>query len=295
WGIFLIEFKHRDAFTTGRGMTGPLRRILRGLVPSKRKQSHLASFKREHLLFICTHEFQPYRFAYFKAPPKGTAAAPLAAFGWGPGDPIRTCQIARIKRGIEAYQYTIAPTASSCSWQPYFQGAVDRYIVRPADEAAFVKPKESDADWHRGPRLVIRRLVSRANRLMAARMRFDAVVKKDLYVLRLDIDADEDDLLFLLGIVNSSLASYLYLCRSAAAQKDDFRQVSLAGLRDLPVPNDFARKADLVAKVRNMEALRLGDEERRTVDAEIDRLVFDAFGINQEGRSEVAAFLGIRG
>lgn len=90
WGIFLIEFNHPDVFTTGRGMTGPLRRILRGLVPNKRKQSHLASFKREHLLFICTHAFEHYRFAYFKAPPKGTATAPLAAFGWGPGDPIRT-------------------------------------------------------------------------------------------------------------------------------------------------------------------------------------------------------------
>lgn len=90
WGIFLIEFNHPDAFTTGRGMTGPLRRILRGLVPSKRKQSHLASFAREHLLFICTHAVEYYRFAYFKAPPKGTATAPLAAFGWGPDDPIRT-------------------------------------------------------------------------------------------------------------------------------------------------------------------------------------------------------------
>jgi hypothetical protein len=90
WGIFLIEFKHADAFTTGRGMTGPLRRILRGLVPSKRWRSTLASFKREHLLFICTHAFEHYRFAYFKAPPKATATAPLAAFGWGPGDPIRT-------------------------------------------------------------------------------------------------------------------------------------------------------------------------------------------------------------
>lgn len=93
WGIFLVEFNHPDAFTTGRGMTGPLRRILRGLVPSKRKASELASFKREHLLFICTHGFTHYRFAYFKAPPKRTAAAPLAAFGWGPGDAIRTLSV----------------------------------------------------------------------------------------------------------------------------------------------------------------------------------------------------------
>lgn len=90
WGIFIVEFKHPDAFTTGRGMTGPLRRILRGLVPGKRKKSHLASFQREHLLFICTHGFEHYRFAYFKAPSQGAATAPLAAFGWGPEGPQRT-------------------------------------------------------------------------------------------------------------------------------------------------------------------------------------------------------------
>lgn len=88
--MFIIEFKHPDAFTTGRGMTGPLRRILRGLVSGKRKKSHLASFQREHLLFICTHGFEHYRFAYFKAPSKGAATAPLAAFGWGPEGPQRT-------------------------------------------------------------------------------------------------------------------------------------------------------------------------------------------------------------
>jgi hypothetical protein len=98
-------------------MTGTLRKVLRGLVPSKRKRSDLASFGNENLLFICNHDYQHYRFAHFKAPgdgkdcgagvppaktasgvpPAKTASgvppaktAPLAAFGWGPGDPIRT-------------------------------------------------------------------------------------------------------------------------------------------------------------------------------------------------------------
>jgi hypothetical protein len=30
WGIFILEFKNSDVFATGRGMTGTLRRILRG-------------------------------------------------------------------------------------------------------------------------------------------------------------------------------------------------------------------------------------------------------------------------
>ncbi len=90
WGIFILEFRNPDVFATGRGMTGTLRKVLRGLVPSKKKRSSLASFNRENLLFICNHDYQHYRFAHFKTPGKDGQTAPLAAFGWGPGDPIRT-------------------------------------------------------------------------------------------------------------------------------------------------------------------------------------------------------------
>ncbi len=52
--------------------------------------SHLATWKRENLLFICTHQYEHFRFAYFKAPQDNTRAAPLAAFGWGPDMSART-------------------------------------------------------------------------------------------------------------------------------------------------------------------------------------------------------------
>ncbi len=90
WGIFLLEFKDEAVFTTGRGMTGILRRVLRGLVPRRRKASHLASWKREHLLFICTHEYKHFRIAYFRAPEDDNKLAPLVTFGWGPDIPSRT-------------------------------------------------------------------------------------------------------------------------------------------------------------------------------------------------------------
>ncbi len=90
WGVFIIEFKHPDAFLAERGMTGVLRQVLRGLVPSARKDAGTPSWKREHLLFICTHNYEHFRFAYFKAPRDGSKTAPLAAFGWGPDIPART-------------------------------------------------------------------------------------------------------------------------------------------------------------------------------------------------------------
>jgi len=90
WGIFLLEFRNSDIFGGGRGTTGKLRKLLRGLVPSKKKEPALTFFAKENLLFICSHNYQHYRFAHFKSPDKPGQTAPLATFGWGPGDPIRT-------------------------------------------------------------------------------------------------------------------------------------------------------------------------------------------------------------
>jgi hypothetical protein len=38
------------------------------------------------LLFICTHDYRQFRFAYFKAPRDNTQLAPLASFGWNRDD-----------------------------------------------------------------------------------------------------------------------------------------------------------------------------------------------------------------
>ena len=90
WGIFVLEFASEEVFTTGRGLTGPLRKVLRGLVPKRRRQANLPAWDRENLLFICTHNYEYFRFAYFKAQKEKTHAAPLTTFGWELGTPART-------------------------------------------------------------------------------------------------------------------------------------------------------------------------------------------------------------
>jgi hypothetical protein len=89
WGIFLLEIASPAHFTARGGLhgaTGTLRQVLRGLVPSRRRESHLPSWQRENLLFLCTHDYRQFRFAYFKAPADGNRLAPLASFGWNEGD-----------------------------------------------------------------------------------------------------------------------------------------------------------------------------------------------------------------
>ena len=88
WGIFVMEFANPDVFTTGRGMTGVLRRVLHGLVSKGRggQSANLPRFTQDNLLFICSHNYERYRFAHFKPAPEGTGTAPMASFGWGPDD-----------------------------------------------------------------------------------------------------------------------------------------------------------------------------------------------------------------
>jgi hypothetical protein len=90
WGIFILEFKRPDVFTSDRGMTGVLRQVLRGLVKNRNKPSSLPSWQRDNLLFISTHNYEHFRIAHFKAPREDGRTARLAAFGWGPDIPART-------------------------------------------------------------------------------------------------------------------------------------------------------------------------------------------------------------
>ena len=86
--------------------------------------------------------------------------------------------------------------------------------------------------YYTNPRILIRRLVNRDDRLMAMIAEDDFVVKKDLNPF---IKTAETPLRYLLACVNSSLHSYLYISQSALALKDDFRQTTLAELQKLPI------------------------------------------------------------
>ena len=94
WGIFLLEFANDAHFTAGGGLHGADRLAAAG-APRPRAQSpprfRPTGWQRENLLFICTHDYRQFRFAYFKAPKDDAKLAPLAAFGWNQGDShIRT-------------------------------------------------------------------------------------------------------------------------------------------------------------------------------------------------------------
>ena len=59
------------------------------------------------------------------------------------------------------------------------------------------------------------------------------VNKKDIYVFKATTRGWDSH--FLLASLNSRLLSFAYLEQDAAATKDDFRQTTLDGLRQLPI------------------------------------------------------------
>jgi DNA-binding protein H-NS len=150
------------------------------------------------------------------------------------------------------------------------------------------------------PKILIRRVINRQDRLDAAYFERQMVFKKDLNPF-IPIDPTCHPL-FLLGLLNSRLLSYLYINTSTIATKDDFRQTTLAELRRLPVvvikssdPADKARQDEMVVKVEAiLEAKELFSKAKidkdktyyenkcAALDRQIDRLVYDLYSLTPE-------------
>ena len=200
-------------------------------------------------------------------------------------------EITSSKRGIEAYQFDILSNPEVDAL-PFFGGQVQRYAIQPSPANRWVVVSEREAPHHEGLRIWTRRIVSRANRLMSAVTRDGYVVKKDLYITKPNFD-DPHKIAALLAILNSSLMSFLYLSRSTAAVKDDFRQVTLSGLRELPIifpdAKTMTELAQMVAS-REKQGGDATDLERR-----IDAIIYRTYGVTGAEQEAIAEWLGRSG
>lgn len=188
------------------------------------------------------------------------------------------------RRGIEAYQYQILTSKKTPNLLPFFTGNIYRYQIEQAP-FSYVKISEIDSPYHSGERLGIRRVVSRKNRIMCSLLQDDFVVKKDIYLFKINAEkAKNFSYLYLLGFLNSSLCSYLYLARYSAATKDDFRQITLSGVRELLVykPTDQEKKVieTIAKKLQSLYKKPDTNEKEITIlENELDEIFFDFYGI----------------
>jgi hypothetical protein len=88
----------------------------------------------------------------------------------------------------------------------------------------------------RGPRLLVRRIVGRSERLTCLVVTEPAVVKKDFYVLAPRVPSRGCSLHAYAALLHARPIAIAVAAREVASTKNDFAQLSLAVLRDLRVP-----------------------------------------------------------
>jgi len=212
-------------------------------------------------------------------------------------------EITKSTQGLAGDRFKRSDSARSAEWYPFGEDAqAYRYeLVVKARTYAFMRDHQSLKQFYEAePKILIRRIINRQDRLDASYCDKQMVFKKDINPFVLS--GEEANANLVLGVINSRLLSYLYVNTSAIATKDDFRQTTLAELRRLPVPvlrfdipSDRARHDKLVELVDKMLALtpklraETNESKRKTLqnaadatDRQIDRLVYELYGLTEE-------------
>ena len=206
----------------------------------------------------------------------------------------------KIKRGVLFNKELLTPKKSSDKYYRYFEGDVYRYITNEVlnswvEFGPNLKECPKEFDWFKGKRILLRRLVNRQQRLMASLADRTFITNKNLYTIKPVQDISHEALL---GILNSKLISYLYLHQVSQATKDDFPQVTIKDILNLPFPDveshskklktiegnvtlmiDLNRKLEKARTPHDIEHI---ERQIKATDSQIDRLVYELYGLTEE-------------
>lgn len=133
------------------------------------------------------------------------------------------------------------------------------------------------------PKILIRRIISRQDRLSVTFCNEKLVFKKDINPF-IPID-NNFDCYFLTGIIASKLISFIYLNSSSIATKDDFRQTTLTELRKLPIPNIKIKNqkpiSDIVKKILKLKSESI-NSDTSNLENQIDQMVYQLYELTEE-------------
>ena len=186
------------------------------------------------------------------------------------------------------------------SYRPYLEGKdINRYEINWKNRwlkygQNLAAPR--DPTLFEGARLLARRIVG--TRLICSFTDSDYVTSQLLQIVK---PYNDDQAKYLLGVLNSSLIAY-YFRKMYNRQDKTFPEIRIYELRSLPIHTiDFSNPAEktqhdkLVALVDNMLELQkkyhdarmerdkeLYERQIKIVDAQIDRLVYDLYGLSEE-------------
>ncbi len=131
------------------------------------------------------------------------------------------------------------------------------------------------------PKILIRRIINRQDRLSVCFCDERLVFKKDINPF-IPID-NNYSAKYLLAILASTLISKLYIISSSIATKDDFRQTTLSELRKLPIPNiSIKQQKPFISRVEKILSLKKQNQDTASLEKEIDVLVYKLYELTYE-------------
>jgi type I restriction-modification system DNA methylase subunit len=207
--------------------------------------------------------------------------------------------VVEIKRGVLFDKDLLTKKRTSLNSFRYFEGDVYRYQLNLVadhwiefDDRMKERPKESI--WFKGPRILLRRLVNRQQRLMASYAAESFITNKNLYSVLPKNKNNTPDILAVLGAINSRLISYLYINQVTQATKDDFPQVTIKDMLALPFPamtskvhyNQLIKLIEQILDMHKQLQKTKTPHEKESlqrqivaVDREIDQIVYQLYGL----------------
>jgi hypothetical protein len=141
-------------------------------------------------------------------------------------------------QGIVTSKFPVSKAKVSDKYQPFLLEADSNRYRFSVKSSAFIDFSKASTIVHlyTQPKIMIRRIVNRQNRLMAFYEDSGIITNKDYnpFIIQPEYK-DKFDIFYLLALLNSKLFSFLYIKKSSLALKDDFRQTTLAEIRKLPI------------------------------------------------------------
>jgi hypothetical protein len=209
-----------------------------------------------------------------------------------------------IKRGIEVFN----PEQSSRELKyarPALVGTLQRYSIEEEKLGFVAYPKDIQAskpfEYFSSPRILLRQVLSRKLRLQAGFTAEPFLTSQSVQsIIANSSISDVPPLEYLLAVLNSRLISWYFVNVNSVARRDDFPKIIIQQTREMPLPDprsEFAKAShrqsvDLTHSIselhRKLRATRTATDktniERQiaATDREIDRLVYELYGLTEE-------------
>ena len=162
-------------------------------------------------------------------------------------------EISKSTQGLSLSRFETLNDSTDINFPLLLKGQAYRYIliVEQTSNTTLENNQSLKYYYEAKEKLMIRRLVSRQDRLLVAYTDLKLVFSKDINPFI--ITNGDFNTKYVLTILASKLISYLYVNSSSIATKDDFRQTTLTELRNIKIPKiesdrqlPFISKADIM-------------------------------------------------